>query len=91
MSTNKAIARSASRNRGLYPLSRILGFIRDVVIARFFGTGMYSQAFVVAFRIPISCGIWWPEGAVNAAFVPVFSEYAARKSKRISGIWLIVY
>ena len=81
MSTNKEIARSASLIGFFTLCSRILGFIRDVVIARFFGTGMYSQAFVVAFRIPNLLRDMVAEGAVNAAFVPVFSEYAAKKSK----------
>ena len=81
MSTNKAIAKSASVIGAFTLFSRILGFIRDVVIARMFGTGMYSQAFVVAFRIPNLLRDMVAEGAVNAAFVPVFSEYAAKKSK----------
>src|SRR3989338_2528068 len=81
MSTNKAIARSASVIGAFTLFSRILGFIRDVVIARMFGTGMYSQGFVVAFRIPNLLRDMVAEGAVNAAFVPVFSEYSARKSK----------
>ena len=59
------------------------GFIRDVVIARFFGTGMYSQAFVVAFRIPNLLRDMVAEGAENAAD-PVFSEYAAKNQKRNS-------
>ncbi len=81
MSTNKTIAHSASIIGGFTLLSRVLGFIRDVVIARMFGTGMHSQAFVVAFRIPNLLRDMVAEGAVNAAFVPVFSEYSARKSK----------
>ncbi len=81
MSINKTIARHASVIGGFTFLSRVLGFIRDVVIARMFGTGMHSQAFVVAFRIPNLLRDMVAEGAVNAAFVPVFSEYAAKKSR----------
>lgn len=81
MSTNKAVAKSASVIGGFTLFSRVLGFVRDVVIARMFGTGMHSQAFVVAFRIPNLLRDMVAEGAVNAAFVPVFSEYSARKSK----------
>ncbi|MFH0763685.1 MAG: murein biosynthesis integral membrane protein MurJ [Candidatus Omnitrophota bacterium] len=62
-------------------LSRILGFIRDIVIANFFGTAMYAQAFVVAFRIPNLMRDLVGEGATNAAIVPVLTEELAKKGK----------
>lgn len=62
-------------------VSRILGFVRDILIARFFGTGKLIQAFVVAFRIPNLVRRMVGEGAVNSAFVPVLSEYLATKKK----------
>lgn len=81
MSTHKSLARSA----GIISLgilaSRILGFIRDIVIAAVFGTSMPFQAFVVAFRIPNLLRDMVGEGAANAAFVPVLSEYAIKKTK----------
>ncbi len=81
MSTNKSIIRSASII-GLATLcSRILGFIRDVVIARLFGVYVYAQAFVVAFKIPNLLRDLVGEGATNAAFVPVFSEYTVKHTK----------
>lgn len=55
--------------------SRLLGFIRDVVIARMFGVYVYAQAFVIAFKIPNLLRDFVGEGATNAAFIPVFSEY----------------
>lgn len=58
-------------------LSRVLGFIRDIVFANFFGTSMIAQAFVVAFRIPNTLRDLVGEGAMNSAIVPVFSEYKA--------------
>jgi len=61
-------------------LSRVLGFIRDIVIAQLFGTGMFAQAFVVAFRIPNMLRDLAGEGATNAAFVPVLTEYKMTKS-----------
>jgi len=61
--------------------SRILGFIRDVVIARFMGTGFWAEAFFVAQRIPNLLRDLVGEGAANAAIVPVLSEYAHKKSK----------
>src|SRR3989338_2190251 len=81
MSTNKAIARSAF-GIGFFTLcSRILGFIRDIVIARLFGVYVYAQAFVIAFRIPNLLRDLLGEGAANAALVPVFSEYSLKASK----------
>ncbi len=62
-------------------LSRLLGFIRDIVIARLFGVYVYAQAFVVAFKIPNLLRDFLAEGAANAAFVPVFSEYLSKRSK----------
>lgn len=81
MSTNKDVARSASVIGFFTLCSRILGFIRDVVIARLFGVYMYAQAFVVAFKIPNLLRDLVGEGAANAAFVPVLSEYRLKRSK----------
>ena len=50
--SNKNVAKSAGVIGAFTSLSRIFGFIRDVIIASFFGTGVSAQAFVVAFRIP---------------------------------------
>ena len=61
--------------------SRILGFMRDVVIARLFGVYIYAQAFVIAFKIPNLLRDFVGEGATNAAFVPVFSEYTVSHTK----------
>lgn len=62
-------------------LSRILGFIRDIVIAAFFGTAIYAQAFVVAFRIPNLLRDLVGEGAVNSALVPVLTEELHKNGK----------
>ncbi len=59
-------------------ISRILGFVRDIVIANFFGTGLAAQAFFVAFRIPNSLRDLVGEGATNAAIVPVLTGYKAK-------------
>ncbi len=56
-------------------LSRILGFVRDTVIARAFGAGMFTDAFVVAFKIPNFLRRLFAEGAFSQAFVPIFAEY----------------
>lgn len=62
-------------------ISRVLGFIRDIVIANFFGTALYAQAFVVAFRIPNLLRDLVGEGATNAALVPVFTEELTKKGR----------
>jgi putative peptidoglycan lipid II flippase len=54
-------------------LSRLFGFIRDVVIAWFFGAGLVSDAFLVAFRIPNLLRRLFAEGSLSGAFIPVFS------------------
>lgn len=78
---NRAVARSAAIIGFSTLASRILGFVRDVVIARLFGVYLYAQAFVIAFRIPNLFRDFLGEGAANAAFVPVLSEYNSRRSK----------
>src|SRR6187455_79796 len=60
---------------GMTLISRILGFIRDALIARIFGAGMASDAFFVAFRIPNLLRRLFAEGAFSQAFVPILSEY----------------
>ncbi len=78
---HRSIAKSAGIIGFATFLSRILGFLRDIIIARLFGIYLYAQAFVIAFRIPNLFRDLVGEGASNAAFVPVFSEYAARRTK----------
>ncbi|MBS9715943.1 murein biosynthesis integral membrane protein MurJ [Pseudohalocynthiibacter aestuariivivens] len=54
--------------------SRILGFVRDVLIAAYLGTGPAHQAFVAAFTLPNLFRRFFAEGAFNMAFVPMFSK-----------------
>ncbi len=61
-------------------ISRVLGFIRDIVIARFFGAGVGTDAFFVAFKIPNFMRRLFAEGAFSQAFVPVLSEYKENQS-----------
>ena len=81
MSEHKALFKSASVISGFTVLSRVTGFVRDVLIANLFGTGMAAQAFFVAFKIPNAFRDVVGEGAGNAAFVPVFCEYLQRKTR----------
>lgn len=61
-------------------LSRILGFVRDMVIAISFGATGLTDAFFVAFRIPNLLRRMFAEGAFAQAFVPVFTEYRSARS-----------
>ncbi len=61
-------------------ISRILGLIRDRVFAEYFGAGPGMDAFFVAFRIPNFLRRLFAEGAFSLAFVPVLSEYKAKRS-----------
>ncbi|MGD9135644.1 MAG: murein biosynthesis integral membrane protein MurJ, partial [Desulfobacterales bacterium] len=81
--------------------SRILGFIRDAVIAWFFGAGFSSDAFIAAFRIPNLLRRLFAEGSLSSAFVPVFTECVlkdgqteafnlARAAFRLLGCTLII-
>ena len=62
-------------------LSRILGFVRDIVIARLFGAGLGADVFFVAFKIPNFLRRLFAEGAFSQAFIPVLAEYRQRGDK----------
>ncbi|MFN8727113.1 MAG: murein biosynthesis integral membrane protein MurJ [Rhodospirillales bacterium] len=62
-------------------LSRVLGFVRDMLIAAYLGAGPVADAFFVAFKVPNFCRRLFAEGAVAAAFVPMFAGTVATKSK----------
>ncbi len=68
---------------GFYTIiSRLLGYLRDVLIAIFLGTSLLADAFFVAFRIPNTFRRLFAEGTFNAAFVPSYtSELATSKKK----------
>ncbi len=62
-------------------ISRILGFVRDLVIARAFGAGLVTDAFFVAFRLPNLLRRLFAEGAFSQAFVPILAEYKNRRGE----------
>ena len=62
-------------------LSRILGFVRDTVVARGFGAGIATDAFFVAFKIPNLLRRLFAEGAFSQAFVPILAEYKNRRGE----------
>lgn len=66
---------------GMTLISRILGFVRDFVIARAFGAGLATDAFFVAFRLPNLLRRLFAEGAFSQAFVPLLAEYRNRRGE----------
>ena len=86
MSTDRHLAKSAGSLSGLTATSRILGFVRDMVIASAFGTGVAAEAFVVSFRIPNLLRDLVGEGAANAAFVPVLTDCREKNKDQFWGL-----
>ncbi|SEM37854.1 putative peptidoglycan lipid II flippase [Syntrophus gentianae] len=78
---NENVARAAGIVGMATMLSRIFGFIRDMVVAAFFGAGIATDAFFVAFRIPNLLRRLLGEGSLTVAFIPVFTEYLKTKSR----------
>src|SRR6476469_1761650 len=62
--------------------SRVLGFIRDMVLARLFGATAAADAFFVAYRVPNLLRELFAEGSMSAAFIPVFTDYHTTRTKR---------
>ncbi len=68
---------------GFYTIiSRLFGYLRDILIAIFLGTGMLADAFFVAFRIPNTFRRLFAEGTFNAAFVPSYSSEIIKGKKK---------
>lgn len=61
-------------------LSRVLGMVRDIVVASYFGSGPAADAFFIAFKIPNFLRRLFAEGAFSQAFVPVISEYRTQRT-----------
>lgn len=76
----KSLFRSTTLVSGMTSISRVLGFMRDMLIAHIFGVGASIDAFYVAFRIPNFMRGLFAEGAFAQAFVPVLSEYRQQRS-----------
>ena len=63
-------------------ISRMLGYLRDILIAIFLGTGVLADAFFVAFRIPNTFRRLFSEGTFNAAFVPSYAAEMVKGKKQ---------
>jgi putative peptidoglycan lipid II flippase len=73
MSEKRNIVRAAGILGSATMLSRIMGMVRDMVVSRFFGAGLATDAFFAAFQIPNMLRRFFAEGALTSAFVPTFS------------------
>lgn len=82
MATNSVSGRKLMQKTsvvsGMTLLSRILGLVRDVVFARYFGAALVMDAFLVANRIPNMLRRFFAEGAFSQGFVPVMAHYRER-------------
>lgn len=78
---SKTLLKSTGIISAMTSLSRVTGFVRDMVYAQLFGAGAGTDAFFVAFRIPNFLRRLFAEGAFSQAFVPVFSEYQTQRSR----------
>ena len=81
----KGILRSTSMMSLGTLASRVLGFVRDIIFARFFGTAAGADAFVVAFRLPNLFRRLFSEGAFNASFVPIFAKLKQQNERQAQG------
>jgi putative peptidoglycan lipid II flippase len=63
-------------------ISRIIGLVRDTVMAYFFGTSYLNDAFIVAYKIPNLLRTLFGEGALSTAFVPLYNEIGLKKGRR---------
>ncbi|MDY6851876.1 MAG: lipid II flippase MurJ, partial [Thermodesulfobacteriota bacterium] len=81
MSENEKITRAAGVVGLATLLSRVLGLVRDLVIAYFFGASLAADAFFVAFRIPNLLRRLLAEGALTVSFIPIFTEYLTTRSR----------
>ncbi|MDD5259721.1 MAG: murein biosynthesis integral membrane protein MurJ [bacterium] len=75
------IAKSIGTVSGATLLSRVLGYVRDMVVASRFGNGWAADAFYLAFRIPNVLRDLLGEGSLSSGFIPVFSECLVKKGK----------
>ncbi|QLF92979.1 murein biosynthesis integral membrane protein MurJ [Pseudomonas sp. ABC1] len=82
------LLKSLAAVSSLTMLSRVLGFVRDTIIARIFGAGVASDAFVVAFKLPNLLRRIFAEGAFSQAFVPILAEYKAQQGEEATRTFL---
>lgn len=90
MDEKKEVAKAAGKMSTGTFISRVTGFIRDIVLAKIFGATGLTDAFFVAYRIPNLLRELFAEGSVSAGFIPIFTEYLTKEgkeeAKRLAGV-----
>ncbi|GAB6094625.1 murein biosynthesis integral membrane protein MurJ [Desulfatiferula olefinivorans] len=81
MDEHSRVVKAAGTVGGYTLLSRILGFVRDMITANFFGSGMIADAFFAAFRLPNLMRRLFAEGSLVLSFVPVFTDVLEKKGR----------
>ena len=79
------LLRASATIGGLTLVSRVFGFLRDMLMARFVGAGFASDAFLIAWRLPNLFRALFAEGAFSAAFVPMFNRTVAEADAKDPG------
>lgn len=79
-----SLAKSIATFGGFTLVSRVTGFLRDMVLANLLGAGMASDAFFVSFKLPNLFRSLFAEGAFTSAFVPIFSQKLIQDGKKKS-------
>ena len=79
-----SLFKSVATFGGLTLVSRLTGFLRDMVLANYLGAGAVSDAFVVAFKLPNLFRSLFAEGAFTSAFVPLFSQKLVSEGRKRS-------
>jgi putative peptidoglycan lipid II flippase len=77
----RSVAGAAGSVSAATMVSRVLGVLREMVMARYFGAGLYTDAFNVAYRIPNLLRDLFAEGALSSAFVPTFVRYLTQSGR----------
>jgi putative peptidoglycan lipid II flippase len=81
MSENVKVAKAAGIVGSATAVSRVMGYVRDMVMSWFFGTSALADAFYVAYRIPNLLRELLAEGSMSAAFIPIFTETLTKGTK----------
>ena len=78
-----SLLRNTATIGGLTLVSRVAGFVRDMLMAQFVGAGLANDAFLIAWRLPNLFRALFAEGAFSSAFVPMFNREVGRNGGRL--------
>ncbi|MCD5390727.1 murein biosynthesis integral membrane protein MurJ [candidate division NPL-UPA2 bacterium] len=90
-SGEERLARSAGGIGLATQASRILGLLRDILIASHFGTGIYATVFIAAFRIPNLFRRLLGEGALSVSFIPIFTDYLTKSKEDAWRMAIVIF